>query len=231
MLTLILALATLAAPNLDATDASSGALSSATATPDRRDALLEKIRRLSPEGRAQVIAQMEIALAQASPASRPALEDLLKQVKAVAAEDKIHEDNTSKDRAPQTKATPSPEANGNHQDVRASLTRFRQLSPDKRRKVLARMEAEAAKAPPETKAGYLQLISRLRALDTQPASPKASDDRLRRSVANYRKLDADGRAKVLAQLESDAEKATPRLKGTLQALILRLKSIPAATKP
>ncbi|HNX93882.1 MAG TPA: hypothetical protein PKL14_01880 [Holophaga sp.] len=221
MLTLILALATLAAPTLDATDASSGALSSATATPDRRDALLEKIRRLSPEGRTQVIAQMEIALAQASPASRPALEDLLKQVKAVAAEDK----------APQAKATPSTEATPNHQDVRTSLTRFRQLSPDKRRKVLARMEAEATKASPEAKAGYLQLISRLRALDTQPSSPKASDDRLRSSVANYRKLDADGRAKVLAQLEADAEKATPRLKGTLQALILRLQSIPAATKP
>jgi hypothetical protein len=172
------------------------------------------MRQLSPEARSRVIAQMESAVAQASPDSRPALEDLLRQVKALD--------------EPKAPADTTP-------NVQTSLDRFRKLKPEQRRKVIESMEAEAAKAPPSAKAGYAALLAKLRGAEDKPsvAPVNSSQKRIRSSLANYRQLDAEGRAIVLAQLEADAETAEPRLRQTLQALIQRLKAIPptASTKP
>jgi len=167
----------------------------------RTETLLEQVRHLPPEGRRKVVAQMEQAVTQASPSTRPALEDLLKKVKAITAENPGPEEA-----APAT-----------------SLERFRKLSPEQKKKVLAQMEAEAAKAAPADRPGFELLIQRLKAEGT-PTS-KGAKNRIRTSIENYRGLDAEGRAKVLAQLERDAAGAPPELKKTLEALIGRLKAL------
>lgn len=171
----------------------------------RTRALLEQVRRLPPEGRRKVLAQMELAVAQASPANRPAMEDLLRQVRAAAEE-------------------PAPKE-GSAPPLAASLERYRKLSPEQRRKVLAQMEAEAAKAPPSAKPGFELLLRQMRAEGTEKITTKSAKDRIQSSIENYRSLDAEGRAKVLAQLERDAASAPPDLKKTLEALIGRLKAL------
>jgi len=175
----------------------------------RTRALLEQVRKLSPAARLQVIAQMETAVAQASPQSRPALEDLLRQVKAIAQTD--------------AQTNPAPSA----PDFRTSLEHFQKLKPEQQTQVLNAMEAEAAKAPASTRAGYLTLLIQLRAwAKPMAATTRSEQNRIRTSIASYRRLSGEDRAKVLAQLQADASKAEPHLRKTLEAVISRLKAIP-----
>ena len=168
----------------------------------RTEALLKQVRSLPPEGRRKVVAQMERAVAQASPSARPALEELLRIVKSVAAE-------------------PPPEKPAQEPIPANSLERYRKLSPKKQKKVLAQLESEAAKASPADRPGLELLIRRLKAGN----AVSNTKERIRASIDNFRDLDPEGRAKVLAQLERDAAAAPPDLKRTLEALIGRLKAI------
>lgn len=182
-----------------------------TPTEDRGAALLDQVKHLKPEARAQVIARMEIAVVEASPEAKPALLELLHRIQQI-------------DRQ-MSKTQPTPETS---EPGVSSLQRFQKLSPEQRSQVIARMEQEKEKAAPAEKASLDALLKRLRAMNA-PTGPKAAKDRIQACVDRFRQLDDTQRAQVLSQLQGEVLKAPTSQRKVLEGLIERLKTLPPAS--